>query len=58
MRRIYAVTSSAAVESIHNAIKLKNELSHALEDFSETFVDTHKLMEVGNLVIVIFHFCK
>lgn len=49
VRRIYAVTNSAALESIDNAAKLENELSHALSDFSETFIDAHKLMEVGNL---------
>ncbi|VDM09542.1 unnamed protein product [Wuchereria bancrofti] len=45
VHRIYAVTSSAALESIHNATKLKDELSHALSNFSGTFIDTHRLLE-------------
>ncbi|EFO19940.2 alanyl-tRNA synthetase [Loa loa] len=45
VRRIYAVTNTTALESIHNATKLNNELSHALSDFSETFIDTHKFMK-------------
>ncbi|VDK87319.1 unnamed protein product [Litomosoides sigmodontis] len=45
VRRIYAVTNSAALQSIDNAAKLKNELSHALNDSSETFIDTHKLVK-------------
>ncbi|KAM3718893.1 Alanine--tRNA ligase, cytoplasmic [Dirofilaria immitis] len=40
VRRIYAVTNSAAMESIRNATKLKNKLSLALSNFDETFIDT------------------
>ncbi|MCP9262171.1 Alanine--tRNA ligase, cytoplasmic [Dirofilaria immitis] len=45
VRRIYAVTNSAAMESIRNATKLKNKLSLALSNFDETFIDTRKLIE-------------
>ncbi|KAL3995589.1 alanine--tRNA ligase [Acanthocheilonema viteae] len=45
VRRIYAVTNSAAIESIHNATKLTDKLSRALSGFNETFIDTHGLVE-------------
>uniref|UniRef100_A0A0R3S5H3 Alanine--tRNA ligase n=1 Tax=Elaeophora elaphi TaxID=1147741 RepID=A0A0R3S5H3_9BILA len=45
VRRIYAVTNSAALESIRSAAKLEDKLCHALSDFNQTFINTHKLME-------------
>uniref|UniRef100_A0A0R3QQ21 Alanine--tRNA ligase n=1 Tax=Brugia timori TaxID=42155 RepID=A0A0R3QQ21_9BILA len=45
VRRIYAVTNSAALESIHNATKLKDELSDALSNVSGTFIDTQRLLK-------------
>uniref|UniRef100_A0A915PJ80 Alanine--tRNA ligase n=1 Tax=Setaria digitata TaxID=48799 RepID=A0A915PJ80_9BILA len=45
VRRIYAVTSNFAVESVHNAKSLEAKLSKALNNWSGSFIDTHNFME-------------